>query len=163
MAEFTRFQDEFIKQMKTEWVQRIEEQTKRLVQVQTTLNQTVARVQELATIPGSLHEISDKDMERLMCGRILEWIWFGNKVLQYLAQKEEEMYLRVHDKDPEKMAILFQKMDHTRLELFGSNAHQAEMLMEKIKSASEAFHQVTLINFFNDNVYCCQRWQSSQF
>ena len=142
MTEFNRFQAEFIKQMKTEWVQRVEEWTQRLVKVQTTMNHTVARILDLAIIPGSLQEMSDKDMEKLSCGRMLEWIWFGNRALLYLSQKEEEMHLRVHDKDPEKMAILFQKMDKTRLELFGSNAHQAEMLFGKIKSAAEAFHQV---------------------
>ena len=145
MSDFTRFQQEFIKQMQSEWTERVEGLTQDLLQKKINLANTVDRVQQLAIIPGSLQQASEKDMENINCGRLLEWIWFGNRVLLYLKHKQEEMRLRLHDKDPEKMAILFQKMDHTRLELYGCNAHQTEMLMAKIRTASEAFNQVTFV------------------
>ena len=155
MSNFTRFQDEFIKQMQTEWISNVEKLTQELVQKKNNLIGTVERIQELATIPGSLQMASEKDMDSINCGKLLEKIWFGNRALLYLRHKREEMHLRLHDKDPEKMAVVFQKMDQTRLELFGCNANQAEMLLTKIRSASEAFNQVNLnydVHKFTDNL-----------
>ena len=143
MAETTNFQIEILKQLKSEWVTKIQIGQSWLVQLKDNLNEIVRQVQDLGLKPGQLPvEWSEPESKKFRPKVIMEEILFANMVLAYIDLKLEECQLRSQRKDPKILAQMYQRMDHARLTLYAINAEQADLLLKRIKSAIAAFVQV---------------------
>lgn len=143
MAETTSFQIEILKQLKSEWVTKIQIGQNALVQLRDRMNQIVHQVQELGLQPGQLPvEWSEPESKKFRPKVIMDEILFSNMVLAYIDLKLEECQLRSKRKDPKMLAQMYQRMDHARLTLYAINAEQADLLLKRIKSAIAAFVQV---------------------
>ena len=149
MAETTSFQMEILKQLKSEWVTKVQIGQSNLIQLQARLNEIVAQVQHLGLQPGQLPvEWSEPETKKFRPKVIMEEILFANMVLAYIDLKLEECQLRNQRKDPKMLAQMYQRMDHARLTLYAISSDQADLLMKRIKSAIAAFVQVMDVIFF---------------
>ena len=153
MAETTSFQIEILKQLKSEWVTKIQIGQNSLVQIRDRMNQVVAQSQEFALIPGQIPvEWSEPESKELRPKVIMEEVLFANMVLAYIDLKLEECQLRTQRKDPKMLAKMYQRMDHARLTLYAISSEQADLLLKRIKSAIAAFVQVMDISFLTINL-----------
>ena len=153
MAETTSFQMEILKQLKSEWVTKVQIGQSNLIQLQGRLNEIVSQVQHLGLQPGQLPvEWSEPETKKFRPKVIMEEILFANMVLAYIDLKLEECRLRNQRKDPKMLAQMYQRMDHARLTLYAISSDQADLLMKRIKSAIAAFVQVMDVIFFPDNL-----------
>ena len=151
MEETKSFQMEILKQLKSEWVTKIQIGQSALIQLQGRLNEIVAQVQHLGLQPGQLPvEWSEPETKKFRPKVIMEEILFANMVLAYIDLKLEECQLRTQRKDPKMLAQMYQRMDHARLTLYAISSDQADLLMKRIKSAIAAFVQVMDVIFFPD-------------
>ena len=150
MAETTSFQMEILKQLKSEWVTKVQIGQSALIQLQGRLNEIVAQVQHLGLQPGQLPvEWSEPETKKFRPKVIMEEILFANMVLAYIDLKLEECQLRTQRKDPKMLAQMYQRMDHARLTLYAISSDQADLLMKRIKSAIAAFVQVMDFRFLS--------------
>ena len=101
MADTTSFQIEILKQLKSEWVSKIQIGQSSLVQLRDRLNQIVHQVQEMGLQPGQLPvEWSEPESKKFRPKVIMDEILFANMVLAYIDLKLEECQLRSKRKDP---------------------------------------------------------------
>ena len=153
MAETASFQMEILKQLKTEWIAKIQIGQNNLVQLKNQMNTIVAQVQEFGLVPGQIPvEWSEPETKKMRPKVLMEEILFANMVLAYIDLKLEECQFRSQRKDPKMLAQMYQRMDHARLTLYAISSDQADLLMKRIKSAIAAFVQVMDVIFFPVNL-----------
>ena len=143
MSETTSFQIEILKQLKSEWVTKIQIGQETLKELRDQMHIVVHQVQQFGLVPGQIPvEWSEPETKKFRPKVIMEEILFANMVLAYIDLKLEECQLRSQRKDPKVLAKMYQRMDHARLTLYAISSEQADLLLKRIKSAIAAFVQV---------------------